>query len=325
MLDLHESAQSYTMANTFKTDADWISWKETHQPPFSDDLDESRRYVIWQANVRLVTEHNKHSSFTLEINKFSHLTNTEFQERHGYKISSEQLAISEPQPTFEDCEVPDEIDWRDSGYVTHVKNQGNHKTCYAFSATGGLEGQMFKETGKLVSLSEQQLVDCSSDFGNGDQGGLMTSCFKYIKASGGIDSEINYSYKGPGGPCRYNKGEAVASVTGTPPYIKIKGNEQALKKAVGCLGPICVAIDASHPKWHAYKHGVYHTQTYPVRLNHAVLVVGYGKEWGQDYWLVKNSYGTNWGENGYIKMARNCNNLCGIASDACYPRAFGLN
>lgn len=224
-------------------------------------------------------------------------------------------------------DLPSSFDWRDEGAVTEVKFQGqNCGSCWAFSASGALEGQHFRKSGRLVSLSEQNLMDCSSAYGNeGCDGGYIHSAFQYIKDNGGIDTEKSYPYKAiVHAACKYRKRASGAIVRG---FVNIpEGNEKKLVIAIASVGPISVAIDASHESFQFYSSGIYYEpkcHRRPEQLDHAVLAVGFGSEKSEkkyeDFYFVKNSYGTDWGIDGYIKMARNRKNHCGIATEATFP------
>lgn len=191
-----------------------------------------------------------------------------------------------------DTVVPNSIDWRTKGAVTDVKNQGRCGSCWAFSSTGSLEGQHFVKTGKLVALSEQNLIDCSRFYGSrGCQGGWMQQAFTYVQRNRGIDTEELYPYRGVNGFCRYNSRNSTAAIKGV---VSIpEGNEDKLKEAIGTVGPVSVSIDASHASFQHYANGIYHESNCNAQnLDHAVLAVGYGTDdKGNDYYLVKNSWG----------------------------------
>ena len=272
-----------------------------------------------------VSEHNLHADkfgYTLTMNKFSDLEMDEIAAKHkGLKLS--RAVHSNATKLFQvasKLELPRRVDWRKKGAVTEVKDQLDCGSCWAFSATGSLEGQNYLQTGRLVSLSEQNLIDCSDDYGNeGCDGGLQEAAFDYIKDND-VDAEILYPYEGREGKCRVSYWDIGVSLTG---YVRIpSANEYALMQAVSSVGPISVSIDASEQSFMHYSGGIYYEplcSSSERKLDHAVLVVGYGTHNGQDYWLVKNSWGEDWGMDGYIMMARNRDNNCGIATEALYP------
>ncbi|POI26040.1 hypothetical protein CIB84_010208, partial [Bambusicola thoracicus] len=214
--------------------------------------------------------------------------------------------------------APAAVDWRRKGYVTPVKNQGQCGSCWAFSSVGALEGQLKRRTGKLLSLSPQNLVDCVSN-NDGCGGGYMTNAFEYVRLNRGIDSEDAYPYIGQDESCMYSPTGKAAKCRG---YREIpEGNEKALKRAVARIGPVSVGIDASLPSFQFYSRGVYYDPSCNAEnINHAVLAVGYGAQKGTKHWIIKNSWGTEWGNKGYVLLARNMNNACGIANLASFPK-----
>lgn len=182
-----------------------------------------------------------------------------------------------------------------------------------------MEGQRHRVFGKLIELSEQNLIDCSRRFGNeGCDGGLMDYAYQYVIENKGIETEKAYPYQSQNRFCKYKKEDRAASISG---YIDLpSGNETSLQEATASIGPISVAIDASHLSFQFYDSGIYEEpDCQSTNLNHGVLVVGYGTKDDQDYWIVKNSWGTDWGMDGYILMKRNDDNHCGIATKASYP------
>jgi cathepsin L len=257
--------------------------------------------------------------FEVEINKFADLTTQEFVSLYmGVNITKTYKAVEEKVvPSRVQGDI---VNWVNKGAVTAVKNQGQCGSCWSFSTTGSVEGAHFLATGKLVSLSEQNLVDCSTTEGNeGCNGGLMDYAFEYIEKNKGIDTEASYPYRATGpNKCEFKPadvGATIASHRDIP-----SGSESALQTGVD-KQPVSVAIDAGHNSFQLYKSGVYYEPACSsTQLDHGVLAVGYGTG-SSDYWLVKNSWGADWGMNGYIQMSRNKNNNCGIATSASYPIA----
>lgn len=309
-------------------DLEFHAWKLKFARSYNSPAEEARRKETWLSNRRLVLVHNIMAdqgikSYRLGMTYFADLENQEYRQLisrgclHSFNDSHPRRGsafLRLPQ-----ANLPDTVDWRDKGYVTDIKDQKQCGSCWAFSTTGSLEGQTFRKTGKLVPLSEQQLVDCSGDYGNmGCDGGLMDQAFAYIEANGGIDTEESYPYEAEDGKCRYNPANVAATCTG---YVDVKqGDEDALQEAVATIGPVSVGIDAGHTSFQLYESGIYdEPDCSSTDLDHGVLAVGYGSDAGKDYWLVKNSWGLDWGNKGYIMMARNKSNQCGIATAASYP------
>jgi len=215
------------------------------------------------------------------------------------------------------------VDWRTKGVVTPVKDQGGCGSCWAFSTTGTLEGIHALATGKLVSLSEQNLVDCTKQQGNfGCGGGWPFDSYEYIiRFSQGLDTEASYPYAGIDQNCNYNTSSVGATATAFA--VLTPDDESGLQDAVANVGPVSVCIDANG-NFMDYAGGVYDDSTCESNfdvIDHCVLAVGYDTDSAssKDYWIVKNSWGTTWGESGYIKMVRNKSNQCAISTLASYP------
>jgi len=281
--------------------------------------------LTWESNLKYVDQHNAEAesgihTFTLKMNKFGDMTSQEFgQMFNGYNMTQKMQSKKGLKHKKSLSDRPESVDWRTQGYVTPVKDQGQCGSCWAFSAIASLEGQHFKQSGKLVSLSEQNLVDCSSKYGNqGCNGGLMDQAFQYIQNNKGIDTEESYPYTARDGKCKFNAATVGATDAG---FVDITaGDEDELTDAIANVGPISVAIDASHTSFQLYHSGIYNEkQCSPYNLDHGVTAVGYGSNAQGDFYIVKNSWADVWGDQGYIMMSRNKQNQCGIASSASYP------
>ncbi|XP_048242138.1 procathepsin L-like isoform X2 [Haliotis rufescens] len=303
---------------------EWAIFKTSYNKNYLTEENEVLRRMVWENNVKYIQTHNLEAdrglhTYRLGVNEYADLTTEEFvKQMNGLRMANTTGGATFLPPSVGD--PPAEVDWRTKGYVTEVKNQLACGSCWAFSATGSLEGQHFKKNGKLVSLSEQNLVDCSKPEGNhGCGGGRMEFAFEYIKVNEGIDTETSYAYKARDDRCRFKRANVGATDTGFT--IIQRGSESDLQNAVATVGPISIAIDASRPTFRLYKSGIYDDPSCSsTHLDHGVLAVGYGTtSEGVDYWLVKNSWGTSWGDQGYLKMSRNKDNQCGIATSPSYP------
>ncbi|CAF2058406.1 unnamed protein product [Rotaria magnacalcarata] len=313
----------------------WNLFKSVHNKHYTNVREEQYRLRVFKRNIAMIDQHNLEAdmglhSYRLKTNQFADMTHEEFVQTMltGLKISSSinlLKKLSERQfHSASDVEIPAAVDWRKKGAVTTViENQGQCGSCWAFTATGALEGQHFIKTGHLVRLSAQNLMDCSGKFGNqGCNGGLMDASFQYIKANKGIDTEASYPYEAQDGKCRFNPKTIGATDTGfvdLPP-----GNETALQIGIANIGPISVAIDASQASFQFYSSGVYDEPACSTtNIDHSFILVGYdtfkNATVKKEYYIAKNSWGDSWGDKGYIWMSRNKHNQCGIANIGSYP------
>lgn len=305
-------------------DAQWEQWKMTHRREYNGLGEDGIRRAIWQKNMLMIEAHNQEAalgmhSYELSMNHLGDMTTEEVADRlTGLQVPVNRDKSYTISPDNSQVWLPKSIDYRKKGMVTSVKNQLSCGSCWAFSSAGALEGQLAKKTGQLVDLSPQNLVDCVTE-NQGCGGGYMTNAFEYVEENGGLDSEEAYPYVGEDQQCRYNVSAMTAQCKG---YKEIpEGNEHALAVALFKHGPVSVGIDATLGTFQFYMRGVYYDPNCNKDdINHAVLAVGFGvTARGKKYWIVKNSWSESWGKKGYILMARNRGNLCGIANLASYP------
>jgi cathepsin L len=277
------------------------------------------RFGIWLSNQRLVREHNaaNGATFALAMNKLAHLTPAEYKALLGFRMNLAQRDA--PKSTLKSSRNVDAIDWRDKGVVNPVKDQAQCGSCWAFSTIQAQEAGYAIKTGKLQRLSEQNLVDCVTTC-YGCNGGLMDAAYTYvIKYQDGMFMlEEDYPYTAKDGSCKFAKDKAVQKVAG---YINIRqGSEADLADKIANYGPACIAIDASHYSFQLYSSGIYdESSCSSSSLDHGVGCVGFGKEGDKAYWIVRNSWGSSWGEQGYCRMIKDKNNQCGEATMACIP------
>ncbi|KAK3022314.1 hypothetical protein RJ639_046172 [Escallonia herrerae] len=307
------------------------TWLAKHGKAYNGLGEKEKRFEIFKDNLRFIDELNSEErTYKVGLNRFADLTNEEYRSTYlGTRTDAKRRfakskSVSQRYAVKAGDELPESVDWRERGAVASIKNQGNCGSCWAFSTVAAVEGINQIVTGELITLSEQELVDCDRSYDAGCNGGLMDYAFEFIIANGGIDSEADYPYEGVDAQCDpIRKNAKVVSIDGyedVPPY-----NEKALKKAVAHQ-PVSVAIEASGRALQLYYSGVF-TGACGTALDHGVVVVGYGSENGVDYWIVRNSWGNSWGEGGYFRMERNVagtfTGKCGIAMEASYPTKSG--
>ncbi|KAH8292994.1 hypothetical protein KR054_003219 [Drosophila jambulina] len=319
------------------SDADWAAYKSKYNKHYTFD-DEHHR-ALYDKKVAAVESHNLkyangQAGYFMKLNEFS---DTDQNVLYTYRSS-----IPPPVETENDLdvtsnapsnykrydEITDGIDWRQYGYISPVGNQGTEcLSCWAFSSAGVLEAHLAKKTGRLVVLSQKHLVDCAPTPNNGCYGGWVSVAFNYSKDHG-IASQDSYpSYKPRTDSCRYT---SRSSRRGAASYHTLKfGDEKELAEVVYNIGPVAISINHLYQEFEEYGGGVLsipNCTTDRLMLKHSMLVVGFGTDpTTGDYWLIKNSQGTSWGEDGYLRLARNAGNMCGVASLAQYPIVYDNN
>lgn len=317
------------------TQSEWEAFKLKYEKIYENEHVESMRKAIFFDNKQKIDQFRQTPEskyYSVALNSFADMSNAEMMSWLGLELPNDFQTRSRNSP--EACkflndilndnstEVPDKLDWRQvPGRVSKVKNQKRCRSCWAFAATGTLEGQekVTMDVSSIIELSEQNLLDCLHEDADECYGDLVDNAFELIRKQGGISDEQSYPYEGKKYPCRFNGKKVAFSISGAA--ILPEGDEQTLKKVVAKFGPVAAAFHVSKREFALYKDGIYYDPNSDKRiLNHAVLVVGYGTDPEKgDYWIIKNSWGSGWGDQGYFKAARNRNNMSGIATRAVIP------
>jgi hypothetical protein len=302
---------------------EWMNEHNIH-PTNGDEF--VRMLENYAANHDIIEKHNAgNHSYTLGHNKFSHLSVSEFRAFVRLGLDRLQLhADSLHEAPKDTSTLPASVDWRTSGAVTPVKDQGQCGSCWSFSTTGALEGAYKIKYGELISFSEQELVDCDG-IDHGCNGGLMDHAFVWTQHNGGLCTEESYPYfsgttKAPG-TCN-EKSCTKNSKVAPKSHTDVTANSDTALLSALAQQPVSVAIEADESAFQLYKSGVF-TASCGSNIDHGVLAVGYGTDNGQDYYIVKNSWGSNWGEGGYIRLGRGESmpkeGQCGILTAPSYP------
>ena len=278
------------------------------------------RLGVFMTTLRYIEDFNRDTtkSYRLGVNHLCALTRAEYQSMLGTRRAP--VASSVPYATPRG-RAPDEMDWRTKGVVNPIRDQGQCGSCWAFGCIQASESSYALAYGDLLRLSESNLVDCC-DRSGGCDGGFIPFTLEWIRDSqnGKVSSQEDYPYAPIQGSCHFDPSKAIGSVKG---YLRLKeDDEENLKEIVGTMGPCVCQVNANPADFHTYRSGIYNNpECIPYAIDHSVGCVGYGNENGDAYWIIRNSWGEQWGEKGYMRLARNAGNLCSIATEAYHVTA----
>jgi C1A family cysteine protease len=301
---------------------EFTNFQEKFEKRYDSIQEMETRFAIFKQNIINIISHNSdaNQNFTMGVNQFTDLTPDEFRMMYVGGLKTEVGSYGCKTFSSSASGAPATVDWRTKGAVTSVKDQGQCGSCWSFSSTGAVEGAWAISKGQLTDFSEQELVDCATGISYGSHGcngGQMEGAFKFVIENGQCTLS-SYPYTAKDGTCQ--KCTAVAHMSSCS---DVKPNDQLSLKAAVAQQPVSVAIEADTRYFQSYSGGILDSSSCGTTLDHGVLTVGYGEENGQKYWLVKNSWGTTWGDKGYVKIARsdstNDKGICGIAMDPSFP------
>ncbi|XP_033752276.1 cathepsin L1-like [Pecten maximus] len=299
-------------ANYIDVAREWREWKQRHGKVYNNQSEETERRHAWERSFYYVRHHSNrpgHSSFTVGMNSRADMLPRDYRLEVNVVAPDITNNVHNNPLLFE----PTSFDWRTRGVIAPVSNQGQIGSSLAIVATECLVSSEAIKTGRLVSLSEREVSDCCG----GGGGHRVTDVFSCIHNIGGVCSQTTYPNRPGPSRCRNDSCPAVVKVQGS---VNIPSGREDLLQQHLLDQPIMAVIDASHASFQMYKSGIYNEKDCSsTQLDHVVQIVGYGVEQGNEFWIVKNSWGVNWGMNGYILMSRDKNNQCGIASAASYP------
>jgi xylem cysteine proteinase len=313
----HLMQKNRVVANS-TTDVAFNTRLNTQNKMYASPAENVYRSTVFAANYQKVAQDNQVFTHISALNQFADLTEEEFISK--YTGLNYQADTPKNYVTLESSNQGAGVDWRSKGAVNAVKDQGQCGSCWAFSAASALESSWFLAHGTLYDLSEQQLVDCATTTGNqGCNGGFMDYAFKYIQLFGGLEQTSDYPYTAQDNTCKAVKTATKANLKG---WTDVPQNNCAQLLTALNTQPVSVAIAANAIM--SYSSGVFANANCGTGLNHGVTAVGYGTDGGQDYFIVRNSWGAGWGEKGYIRMSRTvqvASGICGICMAASYPQA----
>lgn len=299
----------------------FVDWTMEHGKTYANAGEHAKRFENFKSNVALINLLNRQNSgATFALNKFADMSQEEFAATylHPMKVPATREARRR-MPVNLKADYPESLNWVEEGAVNAVKDQGSCGSCYAFSALCNMEGAYFLTHGELPNLAEQQIVDCESDCISQDgyetcdaacDGGLMPNVYTYAIREGMMPTS-SYAYTGTQGTCKYSASKAKYAFSD---WYFVDADEDSMVAALNTAGPLSVGVDATY--WSYYSSGIYSSSCSTTTMNHGVALVGYGVSSSKKYWIIRNSWGTSWGEDGYLKLLRG-SNKCGVNNYVC--------